>query len=329
MCTVRLISGSRPEGLGAVCGAVYLAVLFMFIPVPFVDHFYGAHSSFPLEKLAMFLSALLSVCCMIFLGFADDVLDLRWRHKIFLPTIATIPLLMVYYVTYDHTTMVVPIPLRFLVGTTLDLGFLYYVYMGLLAVFCTNSINILAGINGVEAGQSLVIAVAIAINNYIQITYFDCCIEENLFSLYLILPFIGTTAALLYHNWYPSKVFVGDTYCYFAGMTFAVVGIHGHFSKTMLLFFIPQVFNFVLSLPQLFKFVECPRHRLPKFNKETGLLEPSRASLASCNALGKLIVFINSALGLVKVYHKPDAPNKSYQHAEVRYYYVLRDDINL
>ena len=51
------------------------------------------------------------------------------------------------------------------------------------------------------------------------------------------------------HNAFPSKVFVGDTYCYFAGMTFAVVGILGHFSKTMLLFFIPQIFNFVLSIP--------------------------------------------------------------------------------
>lgn len=34
-------------------------------------------------------------------------------------------------------------------------------------------------------------------------------------------------------------------------MTFAVVGILGHFSKTMLLFFMPQVFNFLYSLPQL------------------------------------------------------------------------------
>ncbi|KAF5270899.1 hypothetical protein FQR65_LT17762, partial [Abscondita terminalis] len=46
--------------------------------------------------------------------------------------------------------------------------------------------------------------------------------------------------ALLKHNWYPSKVFVGDTFCYLSGMTFAVVGILGHFSKTTLLFFIPQ-----------------------------------------------------------------------------------------
>lgn len=63
---------------------------------------------------------------------------------------------------------------------------------------------------------------------------------------------------------YPSRVFVGDTFCYFAGMTFAVVGILGHFSKTMLLFFMPQVFNFLYSLPQLLHIIPCPRHRIPR-----------------------------------------------------------------
>ena len=41
--------------------------------------------------------------------------------------------------------------------------------MGMLAVFCTNAINILAGINGVEAGQSLVIAISVLIHNWIQV----------------------------------------------------------------------------------------------------------------------------------------------------------------
>ena len=71
---------------------------------------------------------------------------------------------------------------------------------------------------------------------------------------------------------YPSRVFVGDTYCYFAGMTFAVVGILGHFSKTMLLFFIPQVLNFLYSTPQLFGLVPCPRHRLPKYKQSLCVL---------------------------------------------------------
>jgi UDP-N-acetylglucosamine--dolichyl-phosphate N-acetylglucosaminephosphotransferase len=35
---------------------------------------------------------------MILLGFADDVLDLRWRHKLVLPTLASLPLLVVYVV---------------------------------------------------------------------------------------------------------------------------------------------------------------------------------------------------------------------------------------
>ena len=55
----------------------------------------------------------------------------------------------------------------------------------------------------------------------------------------MILPYIFTTMGLFHYNKFPSKVFVGDTFCYWSGMTFAVVGILGHFSKTLLLFFIP------------------------------------------------------------------------------------------
>lgn len=73
-------------------------------------------------QFAKFLSALLSIGCMILLGFADDVLNLRWRHKIWLPTLATIPLLMVYLVSYNRTEVVIPKPLHVLVGETVDLG---------------------------------------------------------------------------------------------------------------------------------------------------------------------------------------------------------------
>ena len=63
---------------------------------------------------------------------------------------------------------------------------------------------------------------------------------------------------------YPARVFPGDTLCYVTGMAFAVVGIQAHFSKTLLLFFMPQIFNFLLSCPQLFGLVPCPRHRVPR-----------------------------------------------------------------
>lgn len=152
-------------------------------------------------------------------------------------------------------------------------------------------------------GQSLVIAVSIAINDLL---FMDVdlvrlgipgvkrlglgmshgsqeLLDRHLFSFYFTLPLIGVCLGLLKHNWlllvfvslsktkltildvtrYPARSFVGDTFCYFAGMAFAVVGILGHFSKTLLLFFIPQILNFLLSTPQLFGMVPNPRHRMP------------------------------------------------------------------
>ena len=58
-------------------------------------------------------------------------------------------------------------------------------------------------------------------------------------------------------------------------MTLAVAAILGHFSKTLLLLFVPQILNFIMSLPQLAKVIPCPRHRLPHYNAATGLMEPS------------------------------------------------------
>ncbi len=161
-------------------------------------------------------------------------------------------------------------------GSIVNLGLLYLVYMGLLAVFCTNAINIHAGINGLEVGQSYIIACSVLFHNLIEIQSESEACENHVFSAMIMISFIGVSSALLRHNWYPSSVFVGDTYCYFAGMTFAVVGILGHFSKTLLLFFIPQVINFLWSTPQLFKFIPCPKHRLPKFNAKTGKMEASK-----------------------------------------------------
>jgi UDP-N-acetylglucosamine--dolichyl-phosphate N-acetylglucosaminephosphotransferase len=234
---------------------------------------------------------------MLFLGFTDDVLDWPWRYKLVLPTVASLPLLCCYN---GPTSIVIPIPLRWMLvrhyqltwfgeglsylgigidvatnGTFCELGILYLVYMGLLAVFCTNAINIYAGINGLEAGQSYVIGCAILVHNLIEVQSQSLAQENHMFSSMIVLIFVGAALGLLRHNWYPADVFVGDTFCYFAGMTFAVVGILGHFSKTLLLFFIPQILNFIWSVPQLFKVVPCPRHRLPAFNATTGRMEPS------------------------------------------------------
>lgn len=190
-------------------------------------------------------------------------------------------------------------------------------YMASLSVFTTNSINILAGINGSEVSQALIIALSVIVNDCLYLPWSSTfrfrlplyllggstdidvggvwsagmahgskeLVERHLFSLYFMCPLVGVCLGFLYHNWsvclasfpcispltfisssrYPARVFPGDTLCYVTGMAFAVVGIQAHFSKTLLLFFLPQIFNFVLSCPQLFGLVPCPRHRVPRF----------------------------------------------------------------
>ena len=247
-----------PESLGIVPGFVFLGVtivsqIFMNLTI--------------LQQLE-YNAALLSICFMILLGFSDDVLDLRWRYKLILPLVASLPLVFVYS---GATNIVFPKFISDIIGfKILELGILFKVYISLLAIFCTNSINILAGINGLEVGQSLVIAATIILYNIIEILeQKQEKILENIFSLTIICPFFFCALGIFVFNKYPSKVFIGDTYCYFAGMTFACVGILGHFSKTLLFFFIPQILNFLYSFPQLIGIYPCPRHRLAKYNPNT------------------------------------------------------------
>lgn len=112
----------RPEAFGVVTGCMFLVAMFLFIPVPFGHFFFDKDSPFPHHEFVEFLSSILSICCMILLGFADDVLDLRWRHKLLLPTIASLPLLMVYYVNFNSTTIILPIFVRNFIGFSVDIG---------------------------------------------------------------------------------------------------------------------------------------------------------------------------------------------------------------
>uniref|UniRef100_A0A914VW94 UDP-N-acetylglucosamine--dolichyl-phosphate N-acetylglucosaminephosphotransferase n=1 Tax=Plectus sambesii TaxID=2011161 RepID=A0A914VW94_9BILA len=290
-----------PEPLGVVTAAVYLIVMFLFIPFPFFQWTTSEIDKFPHEKFLAFLSGLISICTAILLGFGDDVLDLRWRHKLMFPTLSSLPVLMVYYVTNRSTSVIVPKYFHFLLGQQIDIGPLYYIYMGMMVVFCTNAINILAGINGLEAGQSVVIAISVAIFNIVQLIRLESQDWYHYLSLYFLLPFIATTVVLFYFNWYPARVFVGDTFCYWSGMTLAVVCILGHFSKTMALFLVPQVFNFLYSIPQLFHLVPCPRHRLPKFDPNTNTVGMSMSVFKSreLKPLGQFCLAVFQTFGLL------------------------------
>lgn len=158
---------------------------------------------------------------MILLGFVDDVVALKWKYKLILPFVASIALLTVYD---GITSVVVPVPLRFIFGQTVELGILYKFYFVCVTIFCTNSINIHAGINGLEISQSLVIASFTIIHNIIEIYRKETTeiYENHMFSFAIMMPFLFTSLGLFRFSMFPSKVFVGDTYTTFSGMVFAV-----------------------------------------------------------------------------------------------------------
>lgn len=356
-----------PETMGLVASTTYMFLMFGLIPFIFFKYLvsFGSMSNdevitknylsqyqsladnrlFPHNKLAEYLSALLCLQSTTLLGLLDDLFDIRWRHKFFLPAVASLPLLIVYYVDFSVTSVVIPkfvteFPGGYVLINTInffikysnhlvtsitglsfrtlqtdyvvpdsspkliDLGIFYYVYMSAVSIFSPNSINILAGVNGLEVGQSLVLAAIFLINDFCYLFspgISQAAHDSHMFSVVFIIPFVGVSLALLQYNWFPARVFVGDTYCYFSGMVFAIVGIIGHFSKTLLIFLLPQIINFVYSVPQLFHILPCPRHRLPRFSIEDGLMHPSFAELKKASRLNLAILETLSFFKLIKV----------------------------
>lgn len=71
----------------------------------------------------------------------------------------------------------------------------------MVVVFSTNAINILAGINGLECGQAVVIALSVLSYNCFEIYMGEVPMHAHYFSVHILLPFIGTSAALLKYNW--------------------------------------------------------------------------------------------------------------------------------
>lgn len=95
----------------------------------------------------------------------------------------------------------------------------------LLPTFTTNSINILAGVNGVEVTQALIIALSVGLNDLLFLPIWPRwllmalgeignphegrilewaageVVKRHLLSLYFMAPLAGVCAGFLWHNW--------------------------------------------------------------------------------------------------------------------------------
>lgn len=175
------------------------------------------------ENMGMHIAVFVTIFGTILLGFADDMLDLPWRYKLIFPLFIVLPLICVYS---GPTHVAVIPPFSLIIGPSLELSYLYLLYITLLGIYFTNTINIYAGINGLEVGQSIIAASGMLIYFFVS-SLFSSNYSQYTYSTYLLVTFLGSSVALMRLNAYPARIFIGDTFCYFSGIILAIAAIWG------------------------------------------------------------------------------------------------------
>lgn len=122
----------------------------------------------------------------------------------------------------------------------ISLGIIYpLVIIPLGIVGATTTFNFLAGFNGLEAGQGIILLSAMSIVTYLTgnawLTVISLCLVASLLAFYIF-------------NTNPAKVFPGDALTYAVGASVAGIAILGNVEKIALFFFIPYLIEMVLKL---------------------------------------------------------------------------------
>src|SRR5699024_7453163 len=120
----------------------------------------------------------------------------------------------------------------------IDLGAFSVLITFLWVVGITNAINLIDGLDGLASGVSTIALLS---------TFVMALIDLQLFAAYLCIVLIGANLGFLYHNFYPAKIYMGDTGSNFLGYMIAVISMRGLFKNIALLCFVIPVI--ILSVP--------------------------------------------------------------------------------
>jgi UDP-N-acetylglucosamine--dolichyl-phosphate N-acetylglucosaminephosphotransferase len=103
----------------------------------------------------------------------------------------------------------------------------------------TTTFNFLAGYNGLETGQGIILLSALAIVVYLT---------GNSWLSLIVLYMVASLVAFYIFNKSPAKVFPGDIMTYSIGAMIATVAILGNIEKIAVFFFIPYILETILKL---------------------------------------------------------------------------------
>ena len=189
----------------------------------------GVPSSNVIEVFAISATVLLAG----FIGFIDDVLGWKDGLSQLQKVLLTIPIALPLTVI-NAGQSIIQLPLL----GNVDLGLFYPLLIVPLGVIgATNGFNLLAGYNGLEAGMGLVI---FAVFGFTGIVVGRLWIALIAFIVYACL------LAFLAFNWYPAKVFPGNSFSYAVGAMIATLAILGNMERIAVWLFIPYYLEILL-----------------------------------------------------------------------------------
>jgi len=177
------------------------------------------------------ISIILGALIMIITGVLDDIYDLKPIFKLTGQIISAL-------IVVSSELIIDKITMPFF--GTLYLEGLGYVITILWIVGASNAINFIDGLDGLATGVSV-----IALSSILVMAIWD----YRLVVVYLCVILIGSCLGFLYHNFYPAKIFMGDTGALFLGYSIAVVSMLGLFKNVALFSFIVPII--VIAVPIL------------------------------------------------------------------------------
>jgi UDP-N-acetylglucosamine--dolichyl-phosphate N-acetylglucosaminephosphotransferase len=167
-----------------------------------------------------------------FIGFVDDVLGWKEGLSQLQKVLLTIPIALPLTVLNVDQIVVLP----FLGNIDLPLLYpLFFVPLGVIGA--TNGFNLLAGYNGLEAGMGLVFFATFG---------FTGLLVGRLWIALIALIACASILAFLLFNWFPAKVFPGNSFSYAIGALIATLAILGNMERIALWLFIPYYIEILL-----------------------------------------------------------------------------------
>lgn len=156
--------------------------------------------------------------CYGFIGFIDDYikvvrkrnLGLTAKQKLLLQTSVAAAYLAVLYIAGDRTTRIA-IPF----AGSVELGLAYYPFAMFVIIAIVNAVNLTDGLDGLSSSVTFVVA-----GTFVVICSMLALHEINILAIALAAGCIG----FLVWNFYPAKVFMGDTGSLFLGGMVCALG---------------------------------------------------------------------------------------------------------